>query len=245
MRPLSPEEIAACLAAGLLPERLPSHIAIVMDGNGRWAKQRFMPRIVGHKNGAESLRATIKTCAALGIQVLSVYAFSTENWKRPEEEVSFLMGFIKEMLAKETAALHTENIKIRVLGDLQALDSSIQAQIEKSETLTQQNDRMQFNILINYGSRREIVHTMNVLAKTNTPITEDSVSEHLYTGGLPDPDVLIRTGGDHRISNFLLWQCAYSELFFLDTLWPDFDKHALIDVIKKYQSRERRFGGLK
>jgi undecaprenyl diphosphate synthase len=250
MATLSPEEFAACKANGILPEALPSHIAIVMDGNGRWAKKRFMPRIVGHRNGAESLRTTIKTCADLGVQFLSVYVFSTENWKRPEDEVSFLMGFIREMLIQETPKLHEQNIKIRVLGDIAELSPELQAQIQESEGITAANTRLQFNLLINYGSRREIVQAIQKIAQdaaagTLSMIDDQAVSDRLYSSGIPDPDIMIRTGGDSRISNFLLWQCAYSELFFLDILWPDFDRAQLLDVIIQFQKRDRRFGGIK
>jgi undecaprenyl diphosphate synthase len=249
MPSLSPEEIEACHSNGIMPDRLPAHVAIVMDGNGRWAKKRFMPRVIGHKNGAESLRTAIETSATLGIRMLSVYAFSTENWKRPNDEVSFLMGFIKEMLVQETPKLHAQNIRIRILGDIKGLNESIQAQIKQSESITANNTRMQLNILINYGSRREIVQAVQAISQnpelSGDAITEETISDHLYTSGLPDPDILIRTGGDSRISNFLLWQCAYSELFFLDLLWPDFNRDAFISVLTQYQSRERRFGGLK
>lgn len=209
-----------------------------------------MPRVVGHRNGAESLRSTIKACADFGIRYLSVYVFSTENWKRPDDEVSFIMGFIKEMLVQETPKLHEQNIKIRILGDIAELNPALQSQIKESEAITSSNTRLQFNLLINYGSRREIVQaiqqiTKDVASGVLTTIDDASVSDRLYTSGIPDPDIMIRTGGDTRISNFLLWQCAYSELFFLDVLWPDFDRAQLLSVLTQYQTRDRRFGGLK
>jgi len=250
MANLSAEEIAVCTANDILPDTLPAHIAIVMDGNGRWAKKRFMPRVVGHKHGAESLRRTINQCGKLGIRFLSVYVFSTENWKRSTDEVSFLMGFIRDMLIQETPKLHAQHVKIKVLGDLAQLSPELSAQIQKSESITANNDRLQFNLLVNYGSRREIVQAVEKIAHdlstgVLTTIDEAAISDRLYSAGIPDPDIVIRTGGDTRISNFLLWQSAYAELFFLDILWPDFDEAQLVSVIQQYQRRDRRFGGVK
>lgn len=222
-----------------------------MDGNGRWAKKRFMPRTVGHRQGAEALRAIIKACSELGIQHLSVYAFSTENWKRPPEEVQFLMGFLKEMLTRETPKLHKQQVKIKILGDVAALPPALQDQILKSETQTATNPGLQFNLLINYGARHEITQGIQAIVAAvqqgqldPTSITDTTLSDYLYSRNIPDPDMLIRSGGDVRISNFLLWQCAYSELFFIDTLWPDFDRSQLIALIQAFQKRDRRFGGV-
>jgi len=227
--------------------RIPAHIAIIMDGNGRWAKRRFLPRNVGHRQGAEALRTTIKACAELGIRYLTAYTFSTENWKRPKEEVSFLMGFLKEMLIKETPELHKQNVILKCLGDLSELPEDVQQQIKISENQTQTNSGLQLNLMINYGSRREIIQAIqHLIAHSKNPkdITEDLVSQAMYTQNIPDPDILIRTGGDVRISNYLLWQIAYSECFFLDTLWPDFNKKILVDVLAAFEKRDRRYGGL-
>ncbi|NDC82268.1 di-trans,poly-cis-decaprenylcistransferase [bacterium] len=243
------DQIAFAKTLGINPESVPAHVAIVMDGNGRWAKKRLMPRIMGHRQGAESLRSTIKACGDVGVKFLSVYVFSTENWKRSPEEVSFLMGFMKEMFAKETPKLHARNVRMKAVGDLSGLSQELRDQIDKSEELTASNTLMQFNLLINYGSRRELVHAMEKLALRvrsgeSLVIDEALVSDSLYTAGIPDPDIVIRTGGDTRISNFLLWQSAYAEFFFLEKLWPDFSETDLFDVIKKFQARERRFGGV-
>ncbi len=231
---------------------MPAHIAIVMDGNGRWAKKRLMPRTIGHRQGAEALRSTIKACSELGVRYLSVYVFSTENWKRPPEEVQFLMGFLKEMLVKETPKLHQQDIKIKVLGDIAPLSRALQDQIQASEHQTKTNTGMQFNLLINYGSRHEITQGIQSIVSAvqsgelnPATIDDTTLSHHLYSKGIPDPDIIIRTGGDVRISNFLLWQCAYSELFFIDTLWPDFDRGKLVQLIQTFQTRDRRFGGVK
>jgi undecaprenyl diphosphate synthase len=232
---------------GIDPDKLPDHISIIMDGNGRWAKKRFLPRTMGHKEGAEALRRTIKACAKFKVSALSVYVFSTENWKRPQEEVSFLMGFFKRLLVKELAELHKEGVRVRCLGDIDSLNSELQELIKTIEQTTNDNKTLQLNLMINYGSRHEIINACQKILndkKQIDVIDEDTFSKYLYTADIPDPDILIRTGGNLRISNFLLWQSAYTEMFFLDTLWPDFDENILLNVIKSFQKRTRRFGGL-
>lgn len=234
---------------GLDPDIMPRHVAMIMDGNGRWAKKRFLPRIAGHKQGAEALRRSIKACAQLGIDHLSVYVFSTENWKRPKEEVSFLMNYFSELIHQETPELCKQGVRVKVLGDLADLSDTLRKNIDYIEKETENNTTVQLNMLLNYGSRREILQACeNVVALSkenpNLEVTEDLFSNQLYSKGIPDPDIMIRTGGDVRISNFLLWQLAYTECFFIETLWPDFDKETLISVIKIFQKRDRRFGGI-
>jgi undecaprenyl diphosphate synthase len=222
----------------------PQHIAIVMDGNGRWAKKRLLPRNMGHKQGVEALRRTVEGCIAFKVKYLSVYVFSTENWKRPAEEVGFLMALLKDLIKKEVQKLHKQAVKVRFLGDLTALDVDINEGISWAEDLTQSNTALQLNLMVNYGSKMELVKAAKQLQDSNQPISEEALSGALFTAGIPDPDILIRTGGDHRLSNFLLWQAAYSELFFLDMLWPDFTQDTLKNVIDAFHKRERRFGGL-
>ncbi|NBV42854.1 di-trans,poly-cis-decaprenylcistransferase, partial [bacterium] len=204
----------------LNPDTLPQHIAIIMDGNGRWAKKRLLPRNMGHKAGVESLRETIQACSDLGIKHLSVWAFGTENWKRPESEVDFLMKMLGEVLARETPGMHEKNVRIKIIGYKAALAPELQNQIQISETLTAHNTGLHFNIMINYGSRLEIIHAVQSIvdeAKAGrlSDVTESVISDHLYTAGIPDPEILIRTSGEVRLSNYMLWQCAYTELFFV------------------------------
>ncbi|MFC1617266.1 isoprenyl transferase [Candidatus Margulisiibacteriota bacterium] len=243
------ERQAAYKKYNLDPNKIPKHVAIIMDGNGRWAKRRLMPRNVGHKAGSEALRKTIKACVELGITVLTVYVFSTENWKRPPEEVRFLMKLLKELLIKEVPVLNKEGAGVKVLGDIDELDPELQNIIKKAEESTKENQILTFNLMINYGSQREIISAVKaILADIQNgkklEITEAVFDKYLYTKDCPDPEILIRTGGDRRVSNYLLWQIAYSELFFLDTLWPDFNREELIKVVKEFQKRERRYGGL-
>jgi undecaprenyl diphosphate synthase len=233
-------------------EKIPEHVAIIMDGNGRWAKKRHMPRTFGHKHGAESLRATIKACVELNIHYLSVYVFSTENWKRPEKEVSFLMGLLKELIIKEIPELNKQGARVKCLGDLSMLSDELKANIARAEEETSQNSVMQINLMINYGSRHEIIQTCQKIGQkildgeiNVEDITENMFSDNLYTAGVPDPDIYIRTGGDVRTSNYLVWQSAYSEMFFTDLLWPDFRKDKLVDIVREFQERDRRFGGVK
>ncbi|MEA1960031.1 MAG: isoprenyl transferase [Bacillota bacterium] len=233
------------------PAKMPQHIAIIMDGNGRWAKRRLMPRTLGHRAGMTALRKTVETCVDLNISMLTVYAFSTENWKRPIEEVDYLMKLLVEFLHKELNDLHQNNIRIQILGDYLAVPKECQAEIEEAVKLTKDNHGMVFNIALNYGSRKEIVEAIQTIATgvqngklKPEEIDENMVSQHLYTGEMKDPDLLIRTAGEMRLSNFLLWQIAYTELVVLDTLWPDFDKEILGQSLLEYQQRDRRFGGL-
>jgi len=232
---------------GINPKFLPQHIAIVMDGNGRWAKKKKLSRNSGHKAGRMVLKQTLKDCTILGIKYLSVYAFSTENWKRPKLEVNFLMNFFKNVLDEEINQLHQQNVRMRFLGDIQALSPGIITRIEKAEELTRKNDTIQLNLMMNYGSKNEILQGVKKLLiqkKNPESLTETDFSQVLYTAGIPDPEIFIRTSGEYRISNYLLWQIAYSEFFFLDVLWPDFTMKHLATVIHEFQKRERRFGGL-
>jgi undecaprenyl diphosphate synthase len=235
----------------LVNEYLPQHIAIIMDGNGRWARKRLMPRTMGHRAGMSSLKEVVKACDELKIPVLTVYAFSTENWKRPQSEVQYLMKLLVEFLHKELAELHENNVCINIMGDYTVLNQECQDEIGQALLTTQNNTGLIFNIALNYGSRTEIVEaTRKLVAKViegeiaRENITEESFASFLYTGGLPDPDLLIRTAGEMRLSNFLLWQIAYTELWVTDCLWPDFTRSDLFAAIRDYQQRDRRFGAL-
>jgi undecaprenyl diphosphate synthase len=230
---------------------LPAHIAIIMDGNGRWARKRSLPRVAGHRAGISAVREVVEGSAELGIPVLTLYAFSVENWKRPHAEVATLMQLLKEYLHKELDNIHKNNIQFRTLGRTDELDPSVQRELEKGIARTRSNTGMIFNVALNYGGRTEIVDAVNRIlrnggksAAENGGITEKEFAAHLYTAGLPDPDLLIRTSGELRISNFLLWQIAYAEIWVTDTLWPDFDKRHLYEAIIAFQKRERRYGGL-
>ena len=238
-------------ALGLSVDKMPVHIAIIMDGNGRWAKRRFLPSNAGHRKGAEAFKETLKTCVSLGIKHFSVYVFSTENWRRPEQEVGFLMDLMGYLIDREIAQLKTSGVRMKVLGRIQALPEMLQEKVRRLESETAHNTAIQANLLINYGSRAEIVDAIQEISQevlqgrlSSDAIDERCVSEHLYSRGIPDPDLLIRTGGDFRISNFMLWQSAYTEFVITNTLWPDFDKNALVDAIRIYQGRDRRFGGV-
>lgn len=232
-------------------DRLPLHIAIIMDGNGRWAKKRLMPRTMGHRAGMASLKKTVRACDEMGIAILTVFAFSTENWKRPRDEVDYLMQLLVEFLRKEINELHSKNVKIKMLGEYNAIPPECQAEIKQAIELTQNNTGLIFNIALNYGARQEIMDAAKKLAlkmlnheMAADDLDEESFSGLLYTGGMPDPDLLIRTSGEMRISNFMLWQIAYSELVVIDTLWPDFTPQDLNNAIIEYQKRDRKFGGL-
>lgn len=217
------------------------HIAIIMDGNGRWANQRNKPRLAGHKQGAEAARAAIESCGEHGIKYLTLYAFSSENWNRSPDEVSGLMELLQFYIGKELQMLKENGIRVRAIGDLSRLDDKVRAKVEKAETETADNDTLMLNIALSYGSRQEMIHAIKQI-DNSSDITEDSFSKLLYTKDIPDPDLLIRTGGEQRISNFLLWQCAYTELYFTDTLWPDFDKGDFTKAVENFANRERRFG---
>ena len=221
---------------------LPRHVAIIMDGNGRWARKRFLPRIVGHRQGVASLRRCVQACVARGVQALTVFAFSSENWRRPPDEVSGLMGLMGKSLASEVPALQEAGVRLRFIGQLNALAEGLQAALEQAEAQTASGQRMTLNVCLNYGGRWDIVQAAARLAARGETITEEALGQALSLASSPDPDLLIRTGGEQRISNFLLWQCAYSELFFSDRLWPDFDEAALDEALAAYAARERRFG---
>ncbi|MFT9494973.1 isoprenyl transferase [Anaerosolibacter sp.] len=232
--------------------RIPEHVAIIMDGNGRWAKKRGLPRTAGHKAGVEALRDIIRTSSQLGIKYLSLYAFSTENWKRPEDEVNALMQLLVMYLRKEVQELHENNVKINIIGDIDGLPKSAQEEIHSAFELTQNNQGLIVNIALNYGGRSEIIHAIKVLARKvkNNELEIESIDEEifsgfLYTAGIPDPDLLIRPSGELRVSNFLLWQIAYSEFWFSNIYWPDFSGKHLMKAIIDYQKRDRRYGGVK
>ncbi len=222
--------------------KLPQHIAIVMDGNGRWAQKRHLPRLAGHKRGVDALKTAIQACLTRGIPVLTVFAFSSENWSRPAGEVSGLMELLNVALRRELAALHERGIRVRFLGSRQGLEPDLCAVLRDAEQVTQANQGMVLNVCFNYGGRWDIVDAAARLASAGTPITEASMNAALSLAPCPDPDLLIRTGDEHRLSNFLLWQCAYSELYFSPVLWPDFDAAELDQALQAYASRERRFG---
>jgi len=229
---------------------VPRHVAIIMDGNGRWAKQRFLPRVAGHKRGVEAVRETVKACADLGVEYLTLFAFSSENWRRPQEEVSVLMQLFLRALEQEVEKLHNNNIRFRVVGDLSAFDSRIIDLVKRGETLTEGHRTLTLTVAANYGGRWDMMQAMQKViaaraaagADMLAPVTEAEFAPHLSMSYASEPDLFIRTGGEQRISNFLLWQLAYAELYFTDALWPDFGRAELDLAIKSYQSRERRFG---
>jgi undecaprenyl diphosphate synthase len=230
-----------------IPEsaNVPRHIAVIMDGNGRWAKRRLMPRVAGHRKGVEALRGVIRACAERGVSHLTVFAFSSENWRRPQEEVTLLMELFMRALENEVARLHENEIRFRVIGDLSGFSERIQTLIRDAEALTRNNARLVFTVAANYGGRWDIVQAVKRLmaaGATAEDIDEAALAGQLSVADLPEPDLFIRTGGEQRISNFLLWQLAYTELYFTDALWPDFDAKALDDAIASYRNRERRFG---
>ena len=225
---------------------VPRHIAAIMDGNGRWAKQRFLPRIAGHSRGVEAVRATVRTCAERGVQFLTLFAFSSENWRRPAEEVSFLMQLFITALEQEMAKLHENQIRFRVIGNLDRFEPRVRQLIAEAERLTAANTRLTLTVAANYGGRWDLIQaTHRMLAarpQLASNFTEEDLTPYLAMNYAPEPDLFIRTGGEQRISNFLLWQLAYTELYFTDTLWPDFDAAALDRAIASYRRRERRFG---
>ncbi len=231
--------------------RLPRHVAVIMDGNGRWAKQRSKTRVEGHRAGVQAVRETVETAARLGLEVLTLYAFSIENWKRPQTEVTTLMGLLKHYLRSEMDMLLRNNIRFRVVGRAQELASDIRDELARAAEHSAANTGLQFNIALNYGGRAEITDAVRRLfaellrnGRDPEAIDESSLAAHLYTAGQPDPDLLIRTSGELRVSNFLLWQIAYSEIWVTDVLWPDFRRRHLLQAIADYQKRERRYGGI-
>ncbi|MDX2113289.1 MAG: isoprenyl transferase [Alphaproteobacteria bacterium] len=243
MKPMTHQPLA------LATSTTPTHIAIIMDGNGRWAKARHLPRSAGHKKGADSLRRTMEACRESGVKYLTVYAFSSENWKRPKEEISDLMQLLKHYLEKELPELKKNDIRLRFIGDLSRLDSDMQMRVQQAMQETENNHSFNLTVALSYGSKQELVRAMRRLAEqvaagilSPDSITEQTIENALDTATIPDPDLLIRTGGEHRISNFLLWQSAYTEFFFTDTLWPDFDARHLNEALADFATRERRYG---
>ncbi|MCG6973684.1 MAG: isoprenyl transferase [Desulfobacterales bacterium] len=231
------------------PQNLPVHVAVIMDGNGRWAKKRLLNRIKGHEKGSETVRTVVRTCREIGIRVLTLYAFSTENWRRPQSEIAALMALLKKFLISERKEMLDNNIRLNAIGQVERLPEDVRRELHRSMKLTEKNDGMILNLALSYGGRAEIVKAIQEIARDiksggldADSITPDLISKHLYTGTMPDPDLLIRTSGEMRISNFLLWQIAYTEICVTDTLWPDFSKEELLRILKNYQERERRFG---
>jgi len=234
------------------PERLPHHIAIIMDGNGRWAKRRHLPRIAGHRSGVAAVRSTVETAARLHIPALTLYSFSAENWKRPKGEVEFLMNLLRRYLKMELPTLMENNIRLQYIGRQQELPQEVQERMSWAREMTERNNGMVLTLALNYGSRTELVDCFNALVREasrnggieHLKIDERSIARHLYTNGLPELDLVIRTSGEMRLSNFLLWQVAYAEIYVTETLWPDFRGTQLLEAIEAFQKRERRFGGL-
>ncbi len=224
---------------------VPSHVAIIMDGNGRWATTRYLPRVTGHAKGVEAVRGIVRACMARGIRYLTLFAFSSENWRRPAEEVSLLMRLFSTALEREVSRMHANGIQLRIVGDLSRFDSRLQQQIADAQSRTAGNERLTVTICANYGGRWDMLQAMNKAAAAQpgiTEFTEQDIAPHLAMAHAPEPDLFIRTGGEQRISNFLLWQLAYTELYFTDTYWPDFNAASLDEAILSYQQRERRFG---
>jgi len=239
-------------SVGIDLERVPQHVAIIMDGNGRWAEQRGMPRTMGHRAGVEALKDIVRISDSLGIRYLTVYAFSTENWKRPQSEIGILMSLLKEYVKKELNELHANNVKICVLGDMDSLPVDVREAYLNAKNKTKQNTGLVLNVALNYGSRSEIImafkrmiNDINQGTLDCDNLTEDVLGGYLFTEGCPDPELLIRTSGEMRLSNFLLWQAAYSEIVVADECWPDFKEISLLETIRVFQNRDRRFGGIK
>jgi undecaprenyl diphosphate synthase len=228
-----------------LPENVPQHVAIIMDGNGRWARERKLPRLAGHRAGVENLRQVIESSVEYGIKILTIYAFSTENWERPIDEVRGLINILEEVIDRELTRLHGNGVQLRHLGDLDRLKPSLQEKVRHAIELTQNNDRLILNVAWNYGGRAEIVHAIQAMISDGISpdeVDEDLISRYLYTKGTPDPDLIIRTSGEMRVSNFLIWQGAYAEWFVTPTYWPDFGPDELLEAVFVYAQRERRYG---
>lgn len=229
---------------------VPRHIAIILDGNGRWAKKRGLPRTAGHAAGSEVFRKIATYCKNIGVEYLTVYAFSTENWKRPEEEVKTIMKLLDRYLQEAIATMEKDKIKMKIFGDVEGLSPELQALVRKTDEISKMYEGFQANICLNYGGRDEIVHAarryaQDLLEGKAGELSEETLSGYMYSAGIPDPDLLIRPGGEQRISNFLLWQCAYSEFYFTDVLWPDFTEKELDKAIEEFKRRDRRYGGVK
>jgi undecaprenyl diphosphate synthase len=228
-----------------LPENVPQHVAIIMDGNGRWARERRLPRLAGHRAGVENLRQVIESSVEYGIKILTIYAFSTENWERPIDEVRGLINILEEVIDRELTRLHGNGVQLRHLGDLDRLRPSLQEKVQHAIELTQNNDRLILNVAWNYGGRAEIVQAIQAMISDGISpdeVDEDLISRYLYTKGIPDPDLIIRTSGEMRVSNFLIWQGAYAEWFVTPTYWPDFGPDELLEAVLAYAQRERRYG---
>ncbi len=231
--------------------QLPEHLAVIMDGNGRWAQRRHLPRIAGHRTGVKTAREIIETCARLKLPCLTLYAFSLENWRRPQTEVDFLMRLLREYLKRELPSIHKNNIRLLIIGRSEQLPEAVRKDIQSAMSVTAKNTGMKLVVALNYGGRAELVDAFNTIlqqVRSNGMAAfeadEQTISEHLYTAGLPDPDLLIRTSGEMRVSNFLLWQIAYAEIYVTETLWPDFSRARLLEALVDFQKRERRYGGL-
>ncbi|KPJ67052.1 UDP pyrophosphate synthase [candidate division WOR-1 bacterium DG_54_3] len=225
------------------PQNIPRHIAIIMDGNGRWAKERGLPRIAGHREGAESLRVVLKACNEFGVKYLTVYAFSTENWQRPKDEVDFLMNLFAETIDRELDELMANRIRINFLGRLSKFSPELQKKMKEAMEKTKENDASTLNVMVNYGGRAELADAVQaIINEGRGTVDEESISQHLYTKNIPDPDLLIRTASEMRVSNFLLWQIAYAEIYVTPVLWPDFRREQLKEAIESYQRRVRKFG---
>ncbi|MSV31085.1 MAG: isoprenyl transferase [Bryobacterales bacterium] len=249
---LGPRDSDLALALAIDPHRLPAHIAVIMDGNGRWANRRLLPRVAGHQAGIQPVRTIVESCAALGLEALTLYAFSVENWKRPRTEVDTLWSLLRVYLRKELATLQQNNVRLNAIGRIEYLSSTVREELESTIRATEGNTGLRLNMAINYSGKAELVDAANRLIAQarqagtleSLHVTEESLAANLYTAGLPDPDLLIRTSGELRISNFLLWQIAYAEIYVTETFWPDFKRRDLLSAILDYQKRERRFGGL-
>jgi undecaprenyl diphosphate synthase len=248
---LTPETLQRLAEAGLDPQRLPGHVAIIMDGNGRWARQRGLPRVEGHAKGVTSVRATVEECCRLGVGQLTLYCLSSENWKRPQAELDFLMALLEQYLIQERAEILQQNIRFGVIGRRADLPDAVLREIDENVRLSRDNSGMALCLAINYGGRTELIDAVRGLARQvragalePDAIDEAAISNALYTAGMPDPDLLIRTAGEMRVSNFLLWQISYAELWVTERCWPDFDRATLHQALRDYAGRERRFGGL-
>lgn len=247
--PHESERVEKCRQYGIDPSRLPGHVAIIMDGNGRWAKKRLMNRVRGHEKGSETVRVIVTICRELGIKFLTLYAFSTENWSRPAVEVQALMSLLKKFVISEKETLHRQGIRLDMIGQKRKLPADVREEIDAAIAYTAANSDMCLNLALSYGGREEILHAVRKISSkvkkgklTSEKITEETIARHLYTGNIPDPDMVVRTSGEMRLSNFLLWQSGYAELFFTETLWPDFTEQEFAAMVKEYQSRDRRFG---
>jgi undecaprenyl diphosphate synthase len=233
------------------PTGVPRHVAIIMDGNGRWAARRGLPRSAGHKAGVDALRRAVRAAADLGLEYLTIYSFSSENWSRPAVEVSFLLDLLRRFIRQDVAELHNSGVKIKIVGSRDDLEPGMVSLLDDAERLTQENSKLNLIVAFNYGSRQEISRAMSAIAGkvesgeiSTTDISPELISRNLDTAGIPDPDLLIRTGGEQRISNFLLWQCAYTEFVFVDEFWPDFTKEIFVRALDEFRLRDRRFGGI-